>query len=284
MGKVYDALRKAEAQRTRGSAVPASVPARPELPGEVSVPGLAADRPHWLARIGRAMRRTSALPTGEGAAAINRRRIVLLHPESFVAEQFRSLRAHLDSLAAERPLRTVGLTSALPGEGKTTAAVSLALVTAMGVDRRVLLMDCDLRHPRVHTAVGLRPEAGLAEVLMGQVPLDRAIVKVDGTSLDVLAVRGKPANPSELLASSAMRELMEEVARRYDTVILDTAPTLALPDAKILSELADGFLLVIRADSTPQEDVLSALDVLDRRRVVGLVFNDAKTNESRYGY
>lgn len=282
MGKVYDALQKAEAQRAQGAGHVA-MPAAVERPAERSRSARPASSPGLLARLGARFARDAGA-AGEGADAINKRRITLLHPNSFVAEQFRSLRAHLDSLAAERPLRTVALTSALPGEGKTTAAVNLALVTAMGVGQRVLLMDCDLRRPRLHTVLGLRPDAGLAEVLMDQVPVDRAILKVEGTSLEVLPVRGTPSNPSELLASERMRALLDDLSQRYDRIILDTPPTLSLPDAKILSEITSGLVLVVRADVTPQADVEAALDVLDRRRVVGLVLNGAETNERRYGY
>lgn len=220
----------------------------------------------------------------EGSAAINKRRITLLQPESFVADQFRTLRARLDSIAAERPLRTLAVASALAGEGKTTAAVNLAVVTALSVGRRVLLVDCDLRKPQVHSALGLSPEIGLAEVLADEAPLDRAVIKVEGTNLEVLAVRSTPKNPSELLASDRMRSLLQELAQSYDQVILDTPPTLALPDAKTLSELTDGVVLVVRADSTPQQDVHAALDMLDRRRVLGVVLNGAEIDAHRYGY
>lgn len=282
MGKVYDALRKAEAQRTQGAPIRAGLPASSEVPGARSRPARSGSG--LVARVRGFFRSAPARPVGDDADTINKRRIALLHPGSFVAEQFRTLRAQLDSLAAERSLRSVALTSALPGEGKTTAAVNLALVASMGVERRVLLIDCDLRRPRIHMALGLRPEFGLAEVLTNQASAERAIVKVDGTSLDAMPVRGTPPNPSELLASARMRTLLEEVSQRYDMVILDTPPALSLPDAKILCELADGFILVVRADSTPQEDVDAALDVLDRRRALGVVLNGVTVDEQRYGY
>jgi capsular exopolysaccharide synthesis family protein len=283
MGKVYDALRRAEEQRSKGAAVRSGIPAPLDLPGEAARPARRAS-PGLRERIGELFQRERRAASGNDASAINKRRIALLHPDSFVAEQFRSLRARLDSIAAERPLRTVAITSAVSEEGKTTAAVNLALVSAMGVGRRVLLVDCDLRKPRIHTALGLRPEAGLAEVLTDQAPLDRALMKLDGTTLDVLPVRGTPSNPSELLASARMRSLLDDLAQRYDRVILDTPPTLALPDAQTLSEVADGMVLVVRADSTPQEDVEAALDVLGRRRVLGVVLNGAQADEQRYGY
>jgi capsular exopolysaccharide synthesis family protein len=154
----------------------------------------------------------------------------------------------------------------------------------MSLGRRVLLIDCDLRKPKVHESLGLRPDAGLAEVLSDKVNLDDAIVKVEGVNLEVLAVKARPLNPSELLGSAKMREVMEEVAHRYDRVILDTPAVLGLPDAKIVSELTDGVVMVVRADMTSSQDVQSTLEILDRRRLLGLVLNGAQVDQGRYGY
>jgi capsular exopolysaccharide synthesis family protein len=236
--------------------------------------------PLWRRLLSRGKR---ASETKEQLGAPNKRRIAMLQPDSFVAEQFRSLRARLDSISQERPIRTITVTSARKGEGKTIAAVNFALVTAMSVGRRVLLVDCDMREPQVHRTLGLRPETGLAEVLTDQTSLDDAIIKVDGINLEVLPVRALPPNPSELLASPKMRVVMEELARNYDTVVLDSPSTLDIPDAKSVSEYTDGLLFVVRADETPEEDVEAALDVLDRRRVLGLVLNDAHVS-SDSGY
>lgn len=280
MGKVYDALRKAEAERTGRPALPATQIEGPLGRSSARTrPDLGSRFTGWLRHF-----RRDRPAVVEDADSINKRRIALLHPTSFVAEQFRTLRARLESVAVDKPLRVLAVTSALPGEGKTTAAMNLAIVSSMAVGRRVLLVDCDLRKPKIHTALGLRPEAGLAEVLIDQVAPERAIRKVEGCDLAVLPVRGTPSNPSELLASARMRALLEELARGYDEIILDTPPVLALPDAKIVSELADGVLLVVRADETPAEDVEAALDVLDRRRVMGVVLNAAETETHRYGY
>jgi len=214
----------------------------------------------------------------------NRRRIALLQPDSYVAEQYRSLRGRIDALASQRPLKTLAVTSANSGEGKSTCSVNLASVTAMSVGRSVLLIDCDLRRPKIHWTLGLQPQVGLAEVLMNQASVDDAIQKLDGVNLDVLPVRSVPSNPSELLGSAEMRKLTEEVAGRYDRVILDTPACLGLPDAKSISEMCDGLVMVVRAGVTPQEDVKAALDILDRSRVVGLVLNGSEASQEQYGY
>jgi capsular exopolysaccharide synthesis family protein len=221
---------------------------------------------------------------GDAAGDVNKRRISLLQPDSYVAEQFRALRGRIDALANQRNLRTIAVTSAMPGEGKTTAAVNLGIVTALSLGKRVLLVDCDMRRPKVHRSLSLQPATGLAEVLTGEASVDEAILRVEGIDLDVLPVRVRPANPSELLGSKAMIELMDELARRYDRVILDTPAALGLPDAKVVSDLCDGIVMVVRADTTRNEDIQTVLEILDRERVLGLLLNGAVVKQGRYGY
>lgn len=283
MAKIYDALRRAEESRREraGQGTP-----------DVAAP-LAWEPP---ARTRAERRRRSLwgrvkaiLPGGRRAIEdtpndVNKRRIALLQPDSYVAEQFRTLRARLDSMAAERPIRTVAMTSALGGEGKSTAAINLAVVSAMQIEIRVCLVDCDMRKPKIHRSLGLQPKAGLAEVLEGDASLEEALVPVEGLALHVLAVRKQPPNPAELLGTARMRQVIRELAERFDRVIVDTPAALALPDAKIVSELCDGMVMVVRADVTPREDVEAALEVLDRQRLLGLVLNGAQVGQGRYSY
>ncbi len=294
MAKVYDALRRAEAER-------ASRVGEESPPALLSLDRVGRARPaaerrwswkfwrwrpwrwrpwQWRPWKGRWRRRRDST----GAGKINKRRIALLQPESYVAEQYRALRVRIDAIATQRPIRTLALTSAMSGEGKTTAAINLAVVTAMSLGRRVLLVDCDMRKPKIHEALGLRPDAGLAEVLVDAVDLDQAIVKVEGVNLEVLPVFKNPANPSELLGSLKMRECIEELARRYDRVILDTPAALGLPDSKTVCDLCDGLIMVVRADRTSQQDMEMVLDMMDRRRLLGLVLNGVHVDQGRYGY
>lgn len=280
MPRHYEALQRAEQERRRkASGTDAPTPASVAFEGP-SAPMTRAKGTGLLARLFSRARANAV----ETPSEINKRRIALLQPDSYVAEQYRSLRGRIDSLASQRPLKTIAVTSANSGEGKSTCSVNLATVTAMSVARSVLLIDCDLRRPKVHYTLGLQPRVGLAEILLSQASLDEAILKLDGINLDVLPVRMIPPNPSELLASPEMRRLIEEVAGRYDRVILDTPACLGLPDAKSISEICDGLVMVVRADVTPKEEVQAALDVLDRKRVVGLVLNGADATREQYGY
>ena len=284
MGKVYDALRRAEEQRTQRVRETAAAPAAPVVPdvpvAQAGVPDYApapapparpaaparpAQRPFWKRWFTRS---SGAAP--ETVGGLNKRRITMLQPESYVAEQFRTLRGRVDALTAQQPLRSIAVTSAVAGEGKTTAAVNLALVSAMSVGRRVLLVDCDLRKPKVHQSLGLHVDAGLSELLEGQATLEEAITGVQGSRLEVLPVRSLPSNPSELLSSSRMNELIEQLVQRYDRVII--------------TDLCEGIVFVVRADSTAEEEVTSALEVVDRGRVLGMVLNGEIHGADRYGY
>lgn len=287
MAKVYDALRRAEEERRKRSEEAPAPVARLDWEPEVSVTATPAPVPTTPKAVRESLwRRIWPRRAQEDGGDLNKRRISLLQPDSFVAEQFRALRGRIDAMERpDHPLRTIAITSALPGEGKTTASINLALVTALSLGRRVLLIDCDLRRPRVHTALGLRPEAGLAEVLSGEVKLEDAVISVDGAAnLEVLAVRNRPTNPSELLGSPRMAELVDEVVERYDRVILDTPAALGLPDAKAVGDQCDGLVMVVRADSTRQEDVMTVLEILGRQRVLGMVLNGTVAQHGRYGY
>ena len=292
MGKVYDALRRAEEQRTQRVRETAAAPAAPEVPELPAAPEGVPERvsasptparPPQKRFWKRWFSRSSASPV-ETVGGLNKRRITMLQPESYVAEQFRTLRGRIDALATQQPLRIIAVTSAVAGEGKTTAAVNLALVSAMSVGRRVLLVDCDLRRPKVHRSLGLRVDAGMAELLEGEAGLDEAITEVQGSKLEVLPVRSLPLNPSELLASSRMNELIDQLAQRYDRVILDVPAILGIPDAKTITDLCEGIVFVVKADSTAEEEVISALEVVDRRRVLGVVLNGEVRGADRYGY
>jgi capsular exopolysaccharide synthesis family protein len=284
MGRVFDALQRAEEERARRSGEAA---AGGQASAAETLTPIAPRGGSRRVRAGSLWRRLLSFrrrQVVEDASAVNKRRIALLQPRSLVAEQFRTLRARIDSIAATHPLRSIAVTSANGGDGKTMAAVNLALVMSMSVGRKVVLVDCDLRRPRVHESLGLRVDAGLAEVLRGTAELDDALVPLEGTALQVLPVRSLPANPSELLASGRMRELVEKLGARFDWLVLDVPPTLGLPDAKTVADVCDAILFVVRAHSTPREDAEAALDILDRSRVLGVVLNEADMDPARYEY
>jgi capsular exopolysaccharide synthesis family protein len=281
MAKHYEALQRAEQERRRRAAGSDSAPVS-AVDWDTTPETAPRQKEGLLQRL--LPSRRSAVRAADTANDVNKRRISLLQPDSYAAEQFRTLRARIDSLSTQRPIKTVAITSANPDEGKSTASINLAAVTSMSVGRRVLLMDCDLRKPKIHRTLGVDPTSGLEEILMGRAGFDDAVVKVEGLSLDLLPVRTPPANPSELLASAEMRRVIEEVSGRYDQVILDTPACLGLPDAKTVTELCDGIILVVRANVTPRQDVQTMLEILDQHRVLGMLLNDVEPNREQYGY
>ena len=279
MAKIYEALKRAEQERKRKAG---GDPAEGFPGGAAPDPAFGASAPAKSEATSRSWRWRSAAsaPSGDSYAEYNKCRIAMLRPESYAAEQFRTLRTRIDTLASQRPLKSIAFMSPNAGDGKTTAAVNLAAVTAMAVDQRVALLDCNLRDPSVTRVLGLEPETGLAEVLVGEATIEDALLRVEEPGFDVIAVRAIPANPSELIGSGAMRQFMESVIQRYDRVFVDTPPALGLPDARAICELCDGMLVVVRAGETPVEDVQFSLDLVDRRRVLGVILNDDDSSGS----
>jgi non-specific protein-tyrosine kinase len=200
------------------------------------------------------------------------------------AEAFRKLRTNLRFSQVDDPPRIIVVTSSVPGEGKTNTAVNLALSLAeAGVS--TCLVDADLRRPRVASTFGLVQDAGLTTVLIGQARIEDVMQQAGGR-LSVLASGAVPPNPTELLASARMEEVLRELADTYEVVIVDTAPLLPVADTVGLASLAQGALLVVRAAKTSREQVRTAAESLDRVgvRVLGTVFNMAPVPRGdRYG-
>ncbi|MGW0827671.1 polysaccharide biosynthesis tyrosine autokinase [Streptomyces sp. NPDC002845] len=204
-----------------------------------------------------------------------RRPLVVAAAHSKRAEAFRKLRTNLRFAQVDDSPRTIMVTSSVPGEGKTSTAMNLALSLAeAGVS--VCLVDCDLRRPCVAKTFGLVQDAGLTTVLIGQARVADVMQRADGR-LSVLASGPVPPNPTEMLASARMGEVLSELASTYDVVILDTAPLLPVADTIGLAPLTQGTLLVVRASKTSREQVRTAAEALERvgGRILGTVFSMA---------
>ncbi|MHB9863782.1 tyrosine-protein kinase domain-containing protein [Streptomyces sp. YIM S03343] len=204
-----------------------------------------------------------------------RRPLITADGHSKRAEAFRKLRTNLQfSQVDDRP-RIIVVTSSVPGEGKTNTAVNLALSLAeAGVT--TCLVDADLRRPCVAPAFGLVQDAGLTTVLIGRAGIEDVMQQAPG-HLAVLTSGAVPPNPTELLASARMAEVLRELADTYEVVIVDTAPLLPVADTVGLASLAQGALLVVRAASTRREQIRTAAQSLDQVgvRVLGTVFSMA---------
>ena len=213
-------------------------------------------------------------------------RTVIASPRSLRAESYRRLRTNLQFLGLEDGRRAIVVTSTVSGEGKTTTAINVA-TTMAAAGERVLLIDADLRRPRIADQLGLEGAAGLTTVLIGQAALDDVVQPQGDSGLDVLASGPIPPNPSELLGFPEMKALLDEATHRYDIVILDTPPLLPVTDAAILSHVTSGALIVVGSRVVRRPELASALESLDHvdTRVLGLVLNKVqKQDEDHYGY
>jgi capsular exopolysaccharide synthesis family protein len=190
------------------------------------------------------------------------------------AEAFRVLRTNLQFIDPDAEHKVFVMTSSLPGEGKTTTVVNLALALAEGGER-VVLIEGDLRRPKVAEYLRLESAVGLTTVLIGKLPLDDAIQTTAHEKLDVLTSGSTPPNPAELLKSSAMANLLASLRERYDIVLIDAPPLLPVTDGALLSAQADGALLVVRHGKTTTDQVSLAVDRLEAvgAAPVGVIFN-----------
>jgi succinoglycan biosynthesis transport protein ExoP len=207
-------------------------------------------------------------------------------PQSQMAESYRALRTSLLLSNLGAPPKVIMVTSALPQEGKSTTSINTAVVLAQkGV--RVLLIDADLRRPSIHKTLGMGPRSGLSNVLTGSTTLEQAItVSPVLANLHILPAGTPPPNPAELLASTNMRDVLEELRAQYDHIVVDTPPTLSVTDAVVLSPRADAIVLVIRSGQTTKQSLRRARDVLTQvnAKVSGVLLNAVDLSSPDYYY
>ncbi|HMD33859.1 MAG TPA: polysaccharide biosynthesis tyrosine autokinase [Vicinamibacterales bacterium] len=208
-------------------------------------------------------------------ARLNPVLIAGLSPQSLAAEQYRALRTRLAHTEGAAMMRTVMVTSPQKGEGKSVTSANLALTMAQELQRRVVIVEADLRKPSLGHLFNLPAGPGLAEFLVGAAELKDVMKFLPDHHLTVIPAGTPPANPSELLGSTAMRRLLDQLRTRFDRVILDTPPVLPLADVAVLAPMVDGALLVVRAGYTPKPAIENALRAFDSSRLLGIVLNES---------
>jgi polysaccharide biosynthesis transport protein len=207
-------------------------------------------------------------------------------PVSLFAEAFRSFRTGLFLSDMTKAPKTILLTSCVPGEGKSSDALCLAR-SAAGAGQKVVLIDCDLRRSTVHKMLGVQPRVGVSDVLMGNAPLEQALIKDADSNLVALPNVNRPGNPPDLLSSSAMENLIAQLTKAFDLVIIDSPPVLAVSDALMLARFADRTVFVIRWARTPRAAVVTALKQLRSAgaNLGGVVLSRVNIRQhARYGY
>lgn len=207
------------------------------------------------------------------------------HPTSPFAEAIRNLRTSILLANIDEPPRVILLSSSIPGEGKTTSSIGLAL-NFVGLGKRVLLIEGDLRRLTFHHYFkDVQASSGLISVLSGQETLEQAVVRHEGLGIEILLGENSAKNAADLLSSKRMEKLLDEARATYDFIIIDAPPVLLVPDARVLSQFADTTLFVVKWDSTHQNQVKEALRSFDESKIGGLVLSQVDPNGfKRYGY
>lgn len=191
------------------------------------------------------------------------------------AEQYRALRTRILHADTGRPTNVILVTSPSRGDGRSLTASNLSLTMAQELDRRVCLVDADLRHPHQHRLFGLPASPGLADVLTGQATLDEALAAIADLQIAILPAGLTASHPAELLGTTVMRRVIDTLRTRFERIVIDAPPALPLADVGILTPLVDSVLLVVRAGVTPKPAIHDAVAAMDELKLLGMVLNGA---------
>ena len=204
-------------------------------------------------------------------------------PNLSISEDYRTVRTSILLSQADNPPKTIVFTSAMPQEGKTVTVVNTA-VSFSQLESRVLIIEADLRKPRLHRIFKARNMKGLSSYLTGKISLKDAIQKTSIENIWLLPCGPIPPNPAELLGSKRMRELTEEFKEIFEIILIDSPPVLPVTDAVVLSSFVDGTVMVVRAGSTIRKPFLQAIEELRRAKakIIGVLFNESKLRNKRY--
>jgi non-specific protein-tyrosine kinase len=211
--------------------------------------------------------------------------VAVTQPRSAAAEAYRSVRTNLQFSGLDEPVRTLVVTSAAAGEGKTTTAANFAIVSAQG-GVRVCLIDSDLRRPALHKLFGLPNERGLTTALVEGLTAAAVAQPTAVPQLSVVTSGALPPNPAEMAASRRMGDLLAKARAEFDLVVCDTPPVVSVSDGVALAAQCDGVLLVVRAATVPHDVVSRAIEQIEavRGRIVGVLLNDINLRRNGYDY
>jgi len=231
------------------------------------------------------MARKNKAQKNDKVLTLKRRLLAHNSPKDPVAEQYRTIRTNIQFSNVDQDIKTIVVTSSGAEEGKSTTSSNLATVYAQqGLN--VLLIDADLRKPTGHYTFRLENHIGLTNVLTRQSTLAQAVQESEIPHLSVLTSGPIPPNPSELLASAQMAELLKEMKEQFDMIIFDTPPILAVADAQILANQVDGTILVVSSGKTEKDAALKSKELLSNAqgKLLGVVLNNRKVEEGNYYY
>lgn len=222
----------------------------------------------------------------EMARGSKRNLITAVNPKSPISEQYRTIRTNIRFSMIDKKLKTLACTSASPGDGKTTTTANLA-VTLARQGEKVLLVDADLRKPTIHQIMEVSNQHGLTSLITKRITTGEAILPIPKIpNLYVIPSGPIPPNPSELLGSKMMGDLILELSQDYDWILFDTPPLLAVTDAQVLGSRCDGVILVLRSGKTEKKALVKAKALLDQANthLIGTIINDVDQKELGYSY
>jgi protein-tyrosine kinase len=215
---------------------------------------------------------------------IDKNMVTLLKPQSFEAEQFKILRTNLLFPSSGKSPRTIMVTSSVPDEGKSLIAANLAVSIAQSIQEYVLLIDCDIRRPCIHTQFGFGDVPGLSDHLSKGIPVSSLLLKTKVNKLSILPGGTLHHNPSELVSSQQMSRLLQEVKYRYSDrfIVIDSPPPKLTAETSALSRQVDGVLLVIEFGRTSREMVSDLVKTIGKEKIIGIVLNKLDMRFANY--
>jgi len=215
---------------------------------------------------------------------IDKNMVTLLKPQSFEAEQFKILRTNLLFPSSGKSPRTIMVTSSVPDEGKSLIAANLAVSIAQSIQEYVLLIDCDIRRPCIHTQFGFGDVPGLSDHLSKGIPVSSLLLKTKVNKLSILPGGTLHHNPSELVSSQQMSRLLQEVKYRYSDrfIVIDSPPPKLTAETSALSRQVDGVLLVIEYGRTSREMVSDLVKTIGKEKIIGIVLNKLDMRFANY--
>ena len=208
------------------------------------------------------------------------------NPKSPIAEAYRSIRTNIEFSNIDKNIKIITITSAKPNEGKSTVISNLAAAFASLENKRVLIIDGDLRNPSVHKMFGVSNLNGITGILLGEKDVDKCLEKTKIKGLDILKVGKVPPNPSEMLQSNKMRNFIEVIKEYYDYVFIDAPPVGVVSDASIISQYSDGVILLVGSNETDIDAAKVSKERLESvgANILGVVLNKFESEGSAYGY
>jgi len=231
-------------------------------------------------------RKDKKTPSRDGLSIQDERKHLLSDQSDFyIREAYKTLRTNVSfALNNEEGCKIVAVTSAQACEGKSITAFNLAISTAM-TGSKVLVIDCDLRRPKVSRLLQMRPKVGLSNLILNPKLLPEAILPTEVQNLDVILSGSVPPNPSELLGSQHMQQLLEELRNTYDYVFLDSPPVNVVTDTAVLAPRCDGVLLLVRANRSERGSVVHAVKQLEysKAKILGFILNGVDMERIFYG-